>query len=273
MSASGDSTLSESLRRLAASAWIFRWKVELEAESRFARLAERLDEIGAASAMAELARRASREERRHADLCARMAEDYGEPVSAAGAVEVPDITPSGLLLRGRVLYEMVAACCITETESISVLTTLLGSVRSERMRRVLHELAEDEVGHSRLGWAHLASEHAQGATSFLGPFIPSMLEGSIGADLFLPGSPTTEDQALLEHGVLPHTLKREVFTRTMEEVVFPGLERFGVDTAAARAWLEGKRAGLTEAAPPAGQRSPLTPRRGAVSMHARRRLR
>ncbi len=243
MSVLGDSSLPESLRRLAASAWIFRWNVELEAEARFARLAGRLEQIGAAPAVAELAHRASKEERRHADLCARMAEEYGEPARASAAVAVPDIVPSGLLLRGQVLYEMVAACCITETESIGVLTTLLGFVRGEPMRRVLHELAQDEVGHSRLGWAHLASEHAQGATSFLGPFIPSMLEGSIDPDLFQPAAPEREDRALLEHGVLPHGLKRRVFVRTMEEVVFPGLDRFGVDAAPARAWLESKRAG------------------------------
>jgi rubrerythrin len=254
VSASVGSTLPESLRRVVASAWTFRWKVELEAEARFARLAARLHQIGAAATIMELARQASSEERRHADLCAQMAKHYGEPVPTAGTVTASEIAPSGLLLRGRVLYEMVAACCITETESIGVLTTLLRSARSDRMRRVLHELAEDEVGHSRLGWAHLASEHAQGATSFLGPFIPSMLEGSIDEDLFLPVSRAREDEALLDHGVLPHTLKREVFTGAMEDVVFPGLERFGVDTAAARSWLEGKRASLREGAPPAGRR-------------------
>jgi hypothetical protein len=97
------------------------------------------------------------------------------------------------------------------------------------------------VNHSRLGWAHLASEHAQGTTSLLGPLIPGMLEGSIEADLFWPAAPEQEDGALLEHGVLPHRLKRALFCQTLEEVVFPGLERFGVDAAAARSWLETKR--------------------------------
>ncbi len=242
MSLPGDPGLSESVRRLAAAAWEFRWKVELEAEARFERLAERLDQIGAGPAMAELARRASRDERRHAEFCAELAREYGASIAASAPVSAPEIAPSGLLLRGKVLYEIVSACCITETESMSVLTTLLGSVRGDRMRRVLRQLAEDEVGHSRLGWAHLAREHAHGVTSFLSPLIPSMLEGSVDADLFLPVSPEREDEALLEHGVLPHRWKREVFIRTLEEVVFPGLERCGVDAAAARSWLEGERA-------------------------------
>ncbi len=242
MSAPGASAaLPEHVRRIAASAWKFRWQVELEAEARFARLAERLEQIGASPSMADLARRASRDERRHAGLCAKLAEGYGESIPVSASPGLGEIGPSGLLLRGKVLYEIVAACCITETESMGVLTTLLGSVRAGPVRGVLRELAEDEVGHSRLGWAHLASEHAQGATSFLGPLVPSMLEGSIGADLFARVSPEAEDEELLQVGVLPHSLKREVFVRTLEEVVFPGMDGLGVDTGPARSWLEGKR--------------------------------
>ena len=67
-----------------------------------------------------------------------------------------------------------------------------------------------------------------------------MLAGSSGPELFAPGSPAEEDEALLEEGVLPRHLKREVFRRTLEEVVFPGLEQFGVSAAPARAWLEAR---------------------------------
>lgn len=240
---------SERARVLAASAWRFRWQVELEAEDRFARLAGRLAELGAAAPLVELARRASRDEQRHAALCAEMASEYGAPVPAAGALPAAEIAPAGLALRGRVLYEVVAACCVAETGSMAVLTTLLASAREPRLRRVLRELAADEVGHARLGWAHLAGEHREGATAFLGPWLPAMLQGSIAEDLFRPASPDREDPALLDLGVLPHGQQREVFTGTLEEVVLPGLERCGVDTAPARAWLAERRAELASARP------------------------
>ncbi len=232
---------AKSVRRIAASAWVFRHRVELEAQARFARLAERLAQVGAAATLVERAREASSDERRHARLCAGWAAEYGERLPEPVAVALPEIAPSSLKLRGKVLYEIVAACCITETESMSVLTTLLRSVRSGRMRQALHELAQDEVGHSRLGWAHLAGEHEQGVTGFLGPLIPAMLQGSVDADLFQPAPVEREDEHLLEHGVLPHSLKRELFTSTLQEVVLPGLERFGIDSAPARAWLERRR--------------------------------
>jgi hypothetical protein len=37
--------------------------------------------------------------------------------------------------------------------------------------------------------------------------------------------------------VLPHATKRDLFVRSLEEVVFPGLQAAGVDTAAGREWL------------------------------------
>jgi len=240
VSADADAGAPGSLRSLAAAAWKFRWLVELEAEARFARLAQRLEQIGAGREMVDLARRCSQDERRHAGLCAELATGYGESVPREFSPRLREIAPRGLLLRGQVLYEVVASCCITETESMGVLTALLEAVRSPRLRQVLHELARDEVRHSRLGWAHLAAEHAQGTTAFLGPLVPAMLEGSVGPELFTRGSPDDEDEGLLEHGVLPRRRKLEVFRGTLEEVVFPGIDRFGVDTAPARAWLTDK---------------------------------
>jgi len=247
---------SGAVRRVAAEAWLFRWGVEVDAALRFERLAERLAAIGASRSIVALARRSERDERRHAEICARLAEELGARVPAALPGTPREIAPSGLLRRGRVLYEVVAACCVTETESMSVLTTLLAAVRSRRMRAVLRELASDEVRHSRLGWAHLASEHAAGVTSFLGPLVPAMLEGSAAPDLFEAVPAAREDPRLLEYGVLPHRLKREVFVRALEEVVFPGLQRFGVETRPGRAWLASKMRQAPRADPGSLDRGP-----------------
>jgi hypothetical protein len=224
-------------RRRAAEAWRFRHAVESEAALRFARLGERLLAIGADAALTERARAASREEERHAALCAELAAEYGAALPPGPAEEPAEVAPASLPLRARVLYEVVAACCVAETESVAVLTTLLDAAPRPRVREVLHELARDEVQHARLGWAHLAGEHAAGETAFLAPLVPAMLEGNAPPDLFLRPDPDDDDEALLAEGVLPRTLQRQVFTTAMTTVVFPGLERFGVDAGPARAWL------------------------------------
>jgi len=235
-------TTAEHVRRIAGSAWRFRCGVERDASARFARLAGRLVEVGAAEPVVELAQRASRDERRHAMLCADLAAGYGAPTPAVAAESPSEIAPARLSRQQRVLYEVVAVCCVTETESMGVLTQLLSSARDARLRQVLRELARDEVHHSRLGWAHLAGECARADVSFLGPLVPAMLRGAVDPELFAPVPAERDDAALIEHGVLPHALKRQVFTSTLEEVVFPGLETYGVDTVPARRWLDAQAA-------------------------------
>lgn len=235
-------SLPEPVRRFVADAWTFRRQVELEAALRFARLAERLARLGSPEPVLALARRAAEDELRHARLCESLARVYGRLELPEAPTEAPEVAPPELPVRERVLYEVVAACCITETESTAVLTTLLTPGGEERVGAVLRDLLRDEVAHSRLGWAHLAHEHAAGAVGFLGGYVPAMLEGGMAPGLFEPGTPESESPALLRHGVLPHSRKREVFIRALEDVVLPGLERFGVDTGPSRRWLDPRRA-------------------------------
>jgi hypothetical protein len=225
-------------RRVAAAAWRFRFRVEREAHARFARLAARLERLGGPVALVERTRRASADEARHAGLCAALAASYGAPVTARGAARAPEIAPRGLAPRQRVLYEYVAACCVAETESVGVLTALLGAAPPAPLRRTLRALAADEVAHARLGWAVLAAERARGAdAAFLSPLVPAMLDATAGPDLFAPPPPALDDAALVEHGVLPRSAQRELFVRLLEDVVFRGLAAHGVDPAPARAWL------------------------------------
>jgi hypothetical protein len=242
------SATGREVRRVAAAAWRFRWQVERDAEARFARIAGRMARLGAPEPLVALARRASADERRHAALCARLAKGYGAAVSRRPPpADPPEIAPRRLGAREALLYEVVAACCVAETESVSVLTMLLAAPAHPAVRSVLRTLARDEIAHARLGWAWLAHERGRGGISFLAPLVPAMLEGN-GADLFVPAAGAAADPALLAHGVLPRLAHRDLFVRTLEEVVFPGLESFDVDAAPARAWLAVRRDGRGRAA-------------------------
>ena len=225
-----------SARRAAAEAWAFRARVEQEAALRFDRLAATVAGFDADSPVPAMMRRAADDERRHTQLCARLAGSLGRPV-ALEPIELPAIAPRSLDARRAALYEVVAACCITETESMSVLTTLLAGEPDPEVREVLHAISRDEVVHSRMGWAHLAREASTAEVAFLGPLVPGMLAGTIDEGLF--GAPPADEdpEGLLRLGVLPLAKKREVFLGTLEQVVFPGLEKFGVDPEPARRWL------------------------------------
>jgi hypothetical protein len=230
--------VSSELQRLAGEAWAFRAQVEHDAAFRFVRLANALARFDPESPAISLFRRASEDERRHAKLCTELSAAYGR--KAEGLPNAPsEIAPAELSPREALLYEIVAACCITETESVATLTTLLAQRAEPRVQAVLHEIAKDEVGHGQMGWAHLAREAARSEVSFLSGWIPVMLGGTVEADFFEEVPQKASGDELLRHGVLPHGRKREVFSRTLLDVVFPGLERFGIDASSARAWLEG----------------------------------
>ena len=226
-----------SARRAAAEAWAFRARVEQEAALRFDWLAGVVAGFDAGSPVPAMMRRAADDERRHTELCATLAASLGQSVALDGDPKFVSIAPRSLDERKAALYEVVAACCLTETESMATLTTLLAVETDPEVREVLHAISRDEVVHSRMGWAHLSRESVAAEVAFLGPLVPGMLAGTIDEGLFGP-PPTDEDpEGLLRFGVLPLQKKREVFLGTLEQVVFPGLERFGVDPEPGRRWL------------------------------------
>jgi len=226
-----------SARRAAGEAWAFRARVEQEAALRFDRLATVVAGFDPGSPVPAMMRRAADDERRHTQLCAQLAGSLGQPVTLDPDASLPSIAPRSLDERQAALYEVVAACCITETESMATLTTLMAAEADSEVRAVLHSISKDEVVHSRMGWAHLSRESAAGEVAFLAPLIPGMLAGTIDEGVF--GDPPADEdpEGLLRLGVLPLEQKREVFLGTLEQVVFPGLEKFGVDPGPGRAWL------------------------------------
>jgi hypothetical protein len=224
----------DSIEEAAGKAWAFRHWVESDATARFARMAQRLEKIGTPPALVEMAVKASQDESRHAGYCAELAGHYNHPLQ--DAVEEPsEIAPKPLRFRQRVLYE-VAASCLAETESTVMLVTLMGETKNSKMHRLLREFAKDEVTHARMGWAILTSHRERDDLSFLAKWIPWMLRTTAG-DSFKPKQKGPEESALVEHGVLPYSLRREVFIKTLDDVIFPGLDALGVDAAPSREWL------------------------------------
>jgi len=243
--------VTTALHHLAGEAWAFRARVEMDAASRFSRLAAIISQFDSDSPAIALMRRAAEDEQRHAGLCAALSAKYGVSVDMT-PVPSASIAPPGLSPREAVLYEVVAACCITETESVATLATLLGAQADPAVRTVLHEIARDEVLHGRMGWAHLAREATLLDVAFLSAWIPVMLAGTVDEGLFTNSTPDAEAEELLRHGVLPHSRKRAVFVQTLLDVVLPGLEKFGVDAGPARSWLAERQG--SEGTSPEGSR-------------------
>jgi hypothetical protein len=235
-------TLRPSLQEVVAGAWAVRYRIETEASLRFGSLARRLAAFEAPETLVELAERASKDETRHAAHCERLFRGLGGKTLTAveGVVEY---APQGLPEPERLTYELVSQCCVAETESMATLVTLLEAAETAELKAVLHELARDEVHHSRLGWAYLAWARPRVHFGFLGPLLPGMIGGNAGPDLFAPPQGEVDRPELLRQGVVPHSMRRQVYIETLETVVFPGFEALGVDATPAKRWLSEQRAG------------------------------
>lgn len=232
--------LAPAALRVLAGVWLFRARAESEAEQRFARLAWELTEVGGPPEAIKLAQRAVGEEQRHRMLCRAMAECYGAAWVEPRAVAVP-LGGSRLEHRDRVLYEVVAFCCITETLNSALMRVAHATAQEPGVRAALRTILKDEVHHARIGWAHLAHERRQGRGDFLAREIPRMLGGAIREELFSPEPAGEHAQALAAHGELSEAVRLEIFEAAARDVIAPGLSACGIDTEPMWRFIEAAR--------------------------------
>jgi hypothetical protein len=233
------------IRARVGATWAFRTRAEIEATARFARMATELAQVGATPVVVRGAADASADELRHRDLCARLAAKWGEPNALAHEPPRDRIGRSDMDPRDRLLWEVVAVCCISETMNTSLMTRCLEVAKEEEIRDTLHQLLEDEVKHARLGWAHLASERSAGRGQFLRDVLPLMLDASIEPGFLDAPPPVPWTEALYDYGELPWAELVQIYRDTLNLVVFPGFDALGVDSSKGRAWLEAHAAKAT----------------------------
>jgi hypothetical protein len=212
----------------------------LDAAERFRALAPTLRALEASPSLVEMAHEAASDELRHASLCRELIVHFGGALPAEKpCVPAARIAPAGLEGRERVLYEIVALSCITETLSTALLGELVARADDPVCKQAMHSVLRDEVNHSRLGWAFLAEERARGARDGVGRHVPEMLEAALGPHFFtFADAPDAQQKELTAIGSLERPERQRVVREALETVVFPGLERFGIGTSAAKRWLD-----------------------------------
>jgi hypothetical protein len=217
-----------------AGRWAYRAGLEHTAAARFRRLAGRMEACGVDRKLVAIATLAATQEQTHVRLCAEISERFGGRIELAAEPEVDEIAPASFSSRDRVVYEVVAFCCITETANAAVVTAGADEVDDTAIRRAVRTILADEVQHSRLGWRFLATHPIDDA---LGGYLPDMLEGTVRADLFEPVSIIGDELTMQKYGTLPIAGRRQTFLDGMREVLLPGLEGAGIDTSLGASWL------------------------------------
>ena len=229
--------ISVEARQIAAWEWRCRHDFELAARSRFSRLADTLKAHHAAAQIVALAETAAKDEHRHAAQCRELVAELGAKPPSDRTIVGQAVAPDAMSARSRLLYEVVAMSCVTETLSCTILGILIERTTHPKLKRTMQSILSDAVNHSRLGWAYLADVASRGPTGFLSDYLPAMLAGTVSEELFEEGETRAESVELDGLGVLNRAERFDIFQSTMVNVVFPGLERYEVDTHFGRAWL------------------------------------
>ncbi len=207
--------------------WQNREKIELEAAAVFSTLAKDLVEIrGENDPVAILARDASTDELRHAQLCRDILEIKEKPRPLDFNVQ---LGPLHLTSQQRVIYACLAMSCITETLSTALLFEMQRKAQHKIIRKTVREILKDEINHSRIGWAELARSTGNQDLQWLKKYIPRMIQEALRSEIrpMLSFAEGKEDYS--EWGVLTPSKSKELMSDTISSVVLPGLKNFGID--------------------------------------------
>jgi hypothetical protein len=173
--------LDVDLRRAIAAHWLHRSAAELGVAVAFEALRPRLVDVGAVAAVLALADKAIDDERRHGELCARLAARY-----LGNAVDMP--TPRDGVLpnfgtgdeRTEVALLVMGTCCINESKACEWIRSCLQLATSKAAQVANRAHLQDEIDHARLGWAHLASSAIDAPLrKRLRPWVPRLLKVNV----------------------------------------------------------------------------------------------
>ena len=220
------------------------WRIRLEVEHRstfvFSQLAQQLAEAGAWLDEQSVMLRMALDELRHTGTCAAVLQALGAPLPPPAAEPPPLARHPGASAEERALRNVLYTTCLSETVACARFVATLDHTTDPMMRAALRTLLADEVLHGRFGYAYLASRRELLAAS---PALRASIERFlVHAFAVLEGElapkPPWRPASPLEHafGLEDPALAHEVFYRTVEHAILPGLEQQGLD--AGRAWRE-----------------------------------
>jgi hypothetical protein len=224
-------------RAVIAGVWTGRADSEQRSAAIFAVLARDLLCDGAVPEVLSLATRAVHDELRHAEICRRVATRYaGADVPWPGPPSVPEPAFRGATpALARQLY-IIGNTCVAETAGAAFLQACRADAESPLPRAAIQQLMRDDIGHARIGWAHLASDRAPPELRAVLPVaLPALLAAVRTA--YFNRSKQLPDAPPPGHGcTTPQSIRAHV-AAALRDIVVPGFEHLGVDTTRARRWL------------------------------------
>jgi hypothetical protein len=232
--------------------WARRAEVELTAATLSAQLVRDLLLAHAVPNVLELAAQAVVDEVHHARLCHAVAERYLDralPAPRSRRIDEPQFGTTGREL-SRLLC-LVLHCCVNETLATVCLREGLKAARSPTAHAVTRRLLADDLNHARLGWAHLASPViGDEARHHLARALPTLLRLGVEGWRDEPRA----DFDAPAHGVLGNERFPRLMQEAVTDLILPGFDYVGIDTAPARTWWTANNPSAMASASPVADR-------------------
>ena len=203
-------------RQIAIAEWSQRIAEEQQSSRLFAGLLPQMMRVGVDPGFAAATAEAVVDELRHARLCAAVVESLGGQARASLTTfeELPrhaDAVPFEGLLRN-----VLSISCLEETVAAALLEHDHRLARESTLRRVIAEILDDEIRHSRLGWRmlqNLAPRTDERMRARLGTYLVSAF-GRLFDRYLTPG----------EAAGTRATASKVLLVEVVNEVIVPRLE-------------------------------------------------
>ena len=226
---------------IACNTWRARVVHEHHSAAVFSRLLPQLMEAEAPLEFKTTVLRMSMDELRHASLCAKVVTLLGGDAAVETDLETQPLPAHDDVTRiEAALRNVMFVGCMSETISISLLTEERELTREPVIRRVVDQLASDEVLHAKLGWSYLGTtwptldDAQRRRTNEYLPVAFGHLEAKmLGAMPDVGEVPSALAEELEALGCMLPADGRELLYATIEEIIAPRMRDYGLDAIAA----------------------------------------
>ena len=197
--------------------WLAQALMEHASVAAFARFALQLASLGAPPELLDGAASAMRDEIRHARACFELARSYGDhergpgPLSIAGALDASSLD--------EIVVATILEGCIGETVAALEAAEARACCVDPSVRAVLEQIERDESEHARLAWSFVAWA-LERAPAHVRARARRTFEVELASDT-ADVAPGSHDAVLLQHGLMPASLRCALRERVLREVVGP----------------------------------------------------
>lgn len=231
-----DQITDPQLQVMTQHTWLGRMVNEYGSSDVFRHFAEQCQQAGMPSEDVERLNEFALEEKRHGILCGTVVEHFGGK-AVAPSLQQPDFPMhSDVSKLEGVLRNLLSICCLSETVAVALIGAEREDMPDSPLKNLLTEIWSDECGHAHFGWRKLQEwlPNDPELKTHLAEYLCiafAHLESHELAHLPLSSNPPQEGA---QYGLCSGISARALFYATVEGIIVPNLQQYGID--AAWAW-------------------------------------